>query len=481
MNITHISAECYPAAKAGGLGDVVGALPKYLNAAGNNSDVVLPYYHTDWLKSAETEFIFEGTFPFAGKSPQFTVHRVDKDVLGFELYLIDIPGRTDRPGIYIDPWSGHPYWDEMERFFCFQIAALEWLNNRHIKPDIVHCHDHHTGLVPFLMKECFRFDAFKEIPSILTIHNGEYQGRYPMEVYEQLPAFNLENLGILEWDNQVNCLAAGIKTAWKVTTVSEGYMQELLEYCNGLEHLLRSESQKTAGIVNGIDVDVWNPKTDPLLIQNYTSQTVEKGKDINKHALCEQFSVPADRPLFAFIGRLVREKGADMLPDLIKTCHESGIDASFIVLGTGDPALHDIFRQLVDSHVGYFDSRLEYNETLAHQIYAGSDFLMMPSRVEPCGLNQFYAMRYGSIPLVRKTGGLADTVIDISEPNGYGIVFDNFTLEAFVDAVRRGASIYNSKELFEKNRKKIMSLDFSWRRSTEKYIKMYESLIPNHQ
>ena len=389
MNITHISAECYPAAKAGGLGDVVGALPKYLNKAGDEAMVVLPYYQTDWLKDVEKDFIYEGSFPFEGKSIGFSVHRVSREVLGFELYLVDIPGRFDRPGIYIDPWSGHPYWDEMERFFSFQIAALEWLNNRKQIPDIIHCHDHHTGLVPFLMKECFRFERFKETPSILTIHNGEYQGRYPMDVYQKLPAFNLENLGILEWDDQVNCLGAGIKTAWKVTTVSEGYMSELLDYCGGLELLLRQEEQKTTGIVNGIDVDVWNTKTDPLLEKNFTTRSVEKGKDLNKHELCEQFSVTADRPLFAFIGRLVREKGADLIPDLIKTCHEQGIKASFIVLGTGDPALHEIFRKLEDSHVGYFDSRLEYNEKLAHQIYAGSDFLMMPSGLNPADSTSF--------------------------------------------------------------------------------------------
>lgn len=478
MKITHISAECYPAAKAGGLGDVVGALPKYLNKAGHEATVVLPYYQTDWLKDAVTEFIYEGSFPFEGKSQEFSVHRVDKKVLGFELYLISIPGRFDRPGVYIDPWSGHPYWDEMERFFSFQIAALEWLNNRTEKPDVIHCHDHHTAIVPFMMKESFRFESFKEVPSVLTIHNGEYQGKYPIEVYEKLPAFNLENLGILEWDNQINCLAAGIKTAWMVTTVSKGYMQELLEFCNGLEHLLQQEEQKTTGIVNGIDVDVWNPKTDPLLEKNYTVSTVEKGKDVNKRALCDLFSVPADRPLFSFIGRLVREKGADMIPDLITKCYKQGVEASFIVLGTGDPALHEIFRKLESSHVGYFDSRLEYNEKLAHQIYAGSDFLMMPSRVEPCGLNQFYAMRYGSIPLVRKIGGLADTVIDISEPNGYGIVFDNFILEEFVDSVKRGVDMFNKKDLFEKDRKKVMKLDFSWKRSTKEYIDLYKSLIP---
>lgn len=480
MKITHISAECYPAAKAGGLGDVVGALPKYLNKVkGYSASVILPYYQTDWLRDVETEFIFEGTFPFDGKSLEFSVHRVKKSVLGFELFLIDIPGRLDRPGVYIDPWSGHPYWDELERFFSFQIAALEWLNNLQEKPDVIHCHDHHTALVPFMMKECFRFEAFKEIPSVLTIHNGEYQGRYSIHEYERLPAFSLQHVGILEWDNQMNCLAAGIKTAWRVTTVSEGYMKELLEYCNGLEHLLRHEEQKTAGIINGIDVDVWNPKTDSLIAKNFTVSSADAGKEFNKKELCQEFSLSCDRPVFSFIGRLVREKGADLVPNLIKQCYEKGVRASFIVLGTGDPSLHNLFRKMESEYVGYFDSRLEYNEKLAHQIYAGSDFLMMPSRVEPCGLNQFYAMRYGTVPVVRKVGGLADTVVDIEEPYGYGIVFNNFNLVEFSEAVERGVYMYEKKSGFEKNRKQIMKLDFSWTRSTQKYIELYKSVIPN--
>ncbi|REL38176.1 glycogen synthase [Rhodohalobacter sp. SW132] len=478
MKITHITAECYPAAKAGGLGDVAGALPKYLNKEGHSAEVLLPFYETDWLKNVETELIYEGTFPYHSKSFPFSIHRVKKSKLGFELYLVEIPGRFDRPGIYIDPWSGHPYWDERERFFSFQIASLEWLISRQSRPDIIHCHDHHTALVPFMMKECFRFDAFRDIPSVLTIHNGEYQGRYPMDVYQSLPAFNLQNLGVLQWDEGLNCLAAGIKSSWKVTTVSRGYMKELLTFCNGLEILLQHEQEKTMGIVNGIDPEVWNPKTDPLIDTNYTTTKADVGKEKNKKALSEFFSIPGDRPLFSFIGRLVREKGADLLPDLIRSCHSQGVEASFIVLGTGDPSLHNLFKKLESEYVGYFDSRLEYNEQLAHLIYAGSDFLMMPSRVEPCGLNQFYSMRYGTIPVVRGVGGLADTVIDISHNDGYGIVFDNFNLEEFVEAVKRGVDIFGKKELFENVRKKVMKLDFSWKRSTKEYIEMYKSIIP---
>lgn len=476
MKIVHISAECYPAAKAGGLGDVVGALPKYLNHLGEEASVILPYYHNEWLKDSDTELLHEGRAPFGSGTFVYRVGKLKNPDLGFDLILIDIPGRFDRPGIYIDPWSGYAYWDEKERFFSFQIAALEWLNQQEELPDVIHCHDHHTALVPFMTSQSFRYNKFKQVPTALTIHNGEYQGRHDMGSYSILPAFNLENIGLLEWDGSLNALATGIKTAWKVTTVSKGYMQELTEYCHGLEILLRDESQKTTGILNGIDNEVWDPDTDRYLAGNYSVKNFKKGKSVNKADLCNEFNLDAEKPLFSFIGRLVREKGADLLPKLIENCKERGVDANFLVLGTGDPNLHTVFEKLRSKYVGYFDSRLEYNEGLAHRIYAGSDFLLMPSRVEPCGLNQLYSMRYGTIPLVRKTGGLADTVIDISEKDGYGLVFDNFDEKEATDTIERGVELFSKKQLFDKTRKKIMNLDFSWKKAAKNYISLYKTM-----
>jgi len=476
MNIVHISAECYPYAKAGGLGDVVGALPKYLNQSGHHTMVLLPYYFNDKLQDSKKSLVFEGQAPFAGEPFAYRIYKIE-DSKDFDLFVIDIPGRFDRPGVYIDPWSGHAYWDEKERFVSFQIAALEWLKQQDVIPDVIHTHDHHTALIPFMMSHAFRFEVFRETPSVLTIHNGEYQGRYNRDDYDLLPAFNLENLGLLDWDGSLNSLAAGIKTAWRVTTVSEGYMEELLEYCHGLEQLLRHEQDKTAGILNGIDGEVWNPETDPLIAHNFTKRGVKGGKSKNREILCDEFQIDPKRPVFSFIGRLVREKGADLIPPLIRKCEEDGVGASFIVLGTGDPSLHAIFESLKHQYFGFFDTRLEYNEKLAHQIYAGSDFLLMPSRVEPCGLNQLYAMRYGTIPVVRATGGLSDTVVDISKEDGYGIVFDEFTLEDAETAVKRGVELFRDKMLFSNKVKQVMSLDFSWRRSTEKYLALYYSLI----
>jgi starch synthase len=476
MNIVHITAECYPVAKAGGLGDVAGALPKYLNQLGHSSTVILPYYHNNWLKEAKTDVIHEGKAPFHGSTFFFRVLKLRKPKLGFDLFLIDIPGRLDRPGVYIDPWSGHPYWDEKERFFSFQIAALEWLHQQKSLPDVIHCHDHHTGLVPFMMKECYRFEKFKKTPSVLTIHNGEYQGRYDIGSYVLLPAFNLEKIGLLDWNGAMNSLAAGIKSAWKVTTVSKGYMKEMLTNCHGLEQLLQHEKSKTEGILNGIDTDVWNSETDPYLKKNYTLKTFKSGKKAHKDYLCKEFGLNSKRPLFSFIGRLVIEKGADIIPKLIQNCIDEKMEVSFFVLGTGDPSLHDIFSKLKSEYLGYFNTRLEYNEELAHRIYAGSDFLLMPSRVEPCGLNQLYSMRYGTIPLVRKTGGLADTVIDISEKDGYGLVFEDFDSDQATEAIRRGVELFSKKQLFDKKRKQIMNLDFSWETAAKNYVKLYKSL-----
>ena len=478
-NVIHISAECYPAAKAGGLADVVGALPKYLNELGMNASIIMPYYKTEWLNNAKTTFIYEGSAPANGEYFKFSIHKVVKPDIGADLYLVDIPGRTDRPGVYLDPWTGHPYWDEKQRFFSFQIAALEWISTHDKLPDLVHCHDHHTALVPFMMKRCFRYEVFQNIPTMLTIHNGEYQGKHSQENYSYLPAFNLEHIGILDWDGALNSLAAGIKEAWSVTTVSEGYMGELLESCHGLELLLRQEKEKTAGIVNGIDSDIWDPATDTYINHNYSIKSVTSGKSKNKKEVCSLFDLNPEKPLISFIGRLAGEKGADLIPDLVKHCHDKSLDLSFAVLGTGDPAIQSYFIELNKQLPGYFNAKLEYNEGLAHKIYAGSDFIFMPSRVEPCGLNQLYAMRYGTAPIVRKTGGLADTVKDISDKNGYGFTFKDFSVEHAAEAIERAVAFYSKKELFKKNRAVLMGLDFSWEKSAKKYKKLYSSLEPS--
>lgn len=477
MNIIHISAECYPIAKVGGLADVVGSLPKYLNEEGECAEVVMPKYETNWVEDHEFEEVYSGSFNFWGELTEFSIERLKDNEFGFPIYMISIPGRFDRPGIYIDPWSSKPYWDEKERFVSFQIAALEWISNRSVKPDIIHCHDHHTGLIPFMTSQCNRYRELSQIPTVITVHNAEYQGRFDKESYKLLPAFSFDNVGLLEWDGALNSLAAGLKTAWQITTVSKNYMTELRAESNGLEDLFKNEAAKSTGIINGIDTEVWDPAKDELLAYNFSFRNRKSGKAKNKQVLCDEFGLNPELPTVAFIGRLVREKGADLLPDLIAHFMEKKKEVNFVLLGTGDPQLHDIFERMSSDHVGFFDATLEYNEKLAHQIYAGSDFILMPSRVEPCGLNQMFAMRYGTIPIVRATGGLKDSVKDISEQDGYGICFDEFNLENAEYAINRAVDLFENQSLFSQVRSKIMKLDFSWNRSAKEYIDVYRKLI----
>ncbi|MEX1062183.1 MAG: glycogen/starch synthase [Balneolaceae bacterium] len=476
MRILHISAECYPAAKAGGLGDVVGALPKYLNRRGHETSVIIPKYKTGWIGAQQATPVFEGKAPYNLDSFEFTVEQVENPQLGYPLYLVDIPGKFDREGIYFDPWSGQPFWDEMDRFFCFQIAVLEWVIQSDEPPGIVHSHDHHASLVPFMMTRCYRYDKLAAIPTVVTIHNGEYQGRYDRYHYTRLPAFDLDEIGLLDWDGNLNALASGIKCAWRVTTVSKGYLNELMDFCHGLEQLLKMEQKKTSGLLNGIDMEVWNPETDPFLQKNYSLRNRVTGKKINKEFLCGEFGFNEKLPLFSFIGRLAREKGADLVADLIASLTGDEPQLNILVLGTGDPDLHRRFNELSGKHAGYFNSRLEYNEKLAHRIYAGSDFLIMPSRIEPCGLNQMYAMRYGTVPVARSTGGLADTIIDISDTDGYGVLFREFTVSAAGESVRRSMELYNQRSKFSGIIKKVMKLDFSWEKASLQYENLYKQL-----
>lgn len=477
MNIIHLSAECYPVAKAGGLADVVGSLPKYMKKQGVKAKVVMPKYATEWVHEHSFETIFEGDTPLGEGQFHYKIQREKEDTLGFPLFVVDIPERFDRPGIYIDPYSGYGYWDELERYMSFQLAALDWLYySDDQEPDLLHCHDHHTALVPFIITRCHRYEGMEDIPTVLTVHNAEYQGVYDRGVYSLLPSFDLSEIGLLDWDGKFNCLAAGLKCCWRITTVSPSYMEELSRK-GDLALLYQREEEKSVGILNGIDTDVWNPKTDPYLEENYSLKTHRKSKLKNKKELCERFDLSFDYPLISYIGRLAYEKGADLLPDLFGHFLASEQSVNFLVLGTGDPHLHERFHQVNNQFVGFFDAALDYNEALAHLIYAGSDFMIMPSRVEPCGLNQMYCMRYGTIPIVRKVGGLKDTVKDIGDEGGYGITFYDFTHQSAADAIHRALSLYEDSKGMNSVRKTIMKLDFSWKTSANKYLELYRELI----
>lgn len=469
MQVFHISAECYPVAKVGGLGDVVGALPKYLNQAGIEAKVVMPGYANKFVLSNAFDPVHHGKLRLGGFVFPYTVFKEKTNLLGFELFLIAIPELFDRPNVY-------SYEDDTERFAAFQIAFLNWLIETNQYPDVLHCHDHHTGLIPFMVQFCFNYNQLKHTPTVLTIHNGQYQGWFGFDKLHYLPDFDRSKTGYLEWGGIINPLASAIKCSWKVTTVSPSYLDEISDKANGLESLLRFERYKSIGILNGIDTEVWNPQKDPMIEANYNLKTFKKGKAANKKFLCEAFSLQPDKPLFAFIGRLVGEKGADVLPPAISLAlQQFGNNINILMLGSGDPGLENDLKHMHHFYDGNYNSYIGYNEKLAHTIYAGADFLLMPSRVEPCGLNQMYSLRYGTIPIVRRTGGLKDTVLDIGE-GGFGICHDQVSVFDILHSIDRALTLYHNEDQWNSVRKTAMQIDHSWEKVAATYIQLYQNL-----
>lgn len=468
MEIVHVSAECYPFAKAGGLGDVVGALPKYLQMAGHYAKVVCPMYRTKYLFQKEWEVVHKAQTNMGNWWFDYTIIKEKTNELGFDLYLVDINGLLDREKVY-------GYDDDTERFTAFQIAVLDWINHWQHNPNVIHTHDHHTGLIPFMMKYSVRYKKLANIKSIFTIHNAEYQGVMNWQKSIYLPEWNTWHWGLLDWNQHINPLAAAVKCADRVTTVSPSYMLELQQSANGLERLFQQEAAKCIGILNGIDTKVWNPETDKYLDKHYSIKNLSAGKKYHKTQLCTQFQLDPKKPLFVFIGRLVGEKGAEIIPSAIKDAFQYiGRKMNFLILGSGSPETEVALVHLKSIAKNDYNVFIGYNEALSHSMYAGADFLMMPSRVEPCGLNQMYALRYGTMPMVRRTGGLKDTVIDITEETGFGICFNEVSVGDLTNAIYRATEIYQNPQQIVSYQKTMMKIDHSWESSVQQYLSIYQ-------
>lgn len=469
MQIVHISAECYPVAKVGGLGDVVGSLPRFQNELCHDASVIMPMYRSKYLYNNEWEVVHKSSSNLGHWWFEYTVIKEKNNKQGFNLYLIDINGLLDREKVY-------GYDDDVERFCAFQIAVSNWLCSWEKLPNVVHVHDHHAGLIPFIMQHTYAFKRLENIPSVLTIHNAQYQGSFSWNKTMYLPQWDSWKRGLLEWEGSINPLASAIKCAWKVTTVSNSYLGELTAMSNGLEPLFEYEKGKCSGIINGIDYQVWDPVNDQYLTEKFSLKNFDEGKRKNKEIICKEFGLDPNKPLFIFIGRLVGEKGADLLPQVIfDSFQHIGRKMNFLILGSGEAEVESGISLLKNYAQGDFNVYIGYNEQLSHLMYAGADFLLMPSRVEPCGLNQLYAMKYGTIPVVRRTGGLKDTVIDLGDDGGYGITFNHASVGDITHAIYRGVALYQQKETLNKIREKIMQLNFSWNKSAEGYIKLYQS------
>ncbi|MCH3880995.1 MULTISPECIES: glycogen synthase [Tenacibaculum] len=464
--ILHISAECYPVAKVGGLADVVGALPKYQNALGVESNVVMPFYDNKFTKEHSFKSIYKSKVVLGNEEHSFEVLTLDENSIDIQVFFIDVKSLLFKDYVYS--------FDDTDRFLAFQIAVLDWILTFSQKPNIIHCHDHHTGLIPFMLQESFKYKSLNKIPVVTTIHNAQYQGWFSYDKLHLIPKFDLDKIGLLDWNGIINPLAAAIKCAWTVTTVSQSYMEELKSSANGLESLLSQESQKCVGILNGVDTKVWNPETDPFLIEQYAISNNTSGKKANKKWLCKTFNLDEEKPLFAFIGRLVGEKGSDLFPEAFDLALQNN-DISILLLGSGNTDTENKLQALKEKHVGNYNTHIGYDEKLSHKVYAGADFLLMPSRVEPCGLNQMYSLRYGTIPIVRSIGGLRDTIIDVSD-NGFGFTHKDTSVDDICSSIKRATDYYSDKTVFRKNRTRIMKIDNSWDNSAKKYIELYKTL-----
>lgn len=476
-HILMASAECYPAAKVGGLADVVGSLPRYLNKASARCAVVIPGYHNAWLSQQQTVEVHYGNFHLEPEYIEYWIHYVVNDDLGYDLYVAEIPGKFDRPGIYGD--HNNPYYrDEIERNVAFQRSVLHWVLHWEKLPDLIHCHDHHTALIPFMMTRCPEFLRLRHIPTVLTIHNAAYQGMFGWDRQYLLPDFPRETSGLLDWGNLINSLACGIKCAWLVTTVSENYLRELRETSGfGLQALFHSEWAKSKGVVNGIDYDHWDPGSDEYLTI-HLKKSADKWKKENKISLLKELEMPPDLPLHVFIGRMVHEKGIDFLAGLVYQYMIYKRDACFIILGTGEGTIENQCRMLEQNFAPHVRSLIMYNERVAHRMYAAADFLWMPSRTEPCGLNQMYAMRYGTIPIARATGGLIDTIEPFDGKDGEGLLFRDLEDYQGMWGFESARRIFDAPEIMAAIRKRIMKKDLSWERSAASYLEIYNELIP---
>ncbi|PID68120.1 MAG: glycogen synthase [Flavobacteriia bacterium] len=474
-NIFFISVECYPIAKVGGLADVVGSLPKYLNQLDLKVSVVMPQYDLPWFADKTLNTVYEGHIHFPNWAQPFHIKYYKGDDLGFEVYFVDLPGLFFRKGVYADE-HGVFFHDETERYIAFQRAVLQWFAQFANKPDLIHCHDHHTGLIPFMMKYAYEFAPLKDIPTVFSIHNENYQGTFSWGKQYLLPAFDVYKSGELDWEGRINPLACAVKCSWKLNTVSPSYMDELKHTSHGLEQLFHHESHKSQGILNGIDTDVWNPSTDPMLDTKYV-KSLTYFKSRNKAYLLNTYGLEKGKTLISFIGRFALEKGADVLPHAIDHFLAHSHDAVFIILGTGMADTENYFKHLEHKYPNRIKSLITYDETVSHRIYAGSDFIIMPSRVEPCGLNQMYAMRYGTIPVVRNTGGLKDSVVSIDEKNGTGIKFDHVNSDGINYALFRAVDLYKDQKHFTDTRNRCFKQNFSWKKSAQHYKTIYNELI----
>lgn len=474
MKILFAASEATPFAHSGGLGEVAGALPKALAEKGEDVRVVLPLYECVKPELRESmNFLCYFDVPVAWRKQYCGVF--ESKIGNVIYYLIDNEYYFKRSGLY-------GYYDDAERFTFFSKAVLEIISHiDDFKPDIIHCNDWQTALVPLYYNSFYaNRPGYEGIRTVYTIHNIQYQGVYGTELLNEVIGVSPSDYSLLDYDGLVNFSKSAIECCNKVTTVSPSYANEILDpwYSHGLDGILLKNSWKLTGILNGIDVDSYNPQTDKALPYKYSAAR-KTGKAKCKEALEERFGFEhkPDVPIMSLISRLVSHKGLDLITNMIDELLYN-TEVRFIVLGTGDSVYEDFFRGLASRHPDKFRLELAFDTTLSRQIYAGSDMFLMPSKSEPCGLSQMIALRYGTIPIVRETGGLRDSVSDCGDGKGNGFTFKTYNAQDMHWAINRCIDLYyNDKEAWKKLVLRAMKCDFSWARSADLYIQMYKEAM----
>jgi starch synthase len=474
MRILFVASEGLPYVKTGGLADVIEALPRALVKLGHEVAVFLPRYRG--VKS--TSVVMPSmTIPqgFRLRFPSVTSGSI---LRGVRYFFLDDPYYFDRDAVYGDASGDYP--DNAERYTEFSRAAIELA--KHVwPPNVIHCHDWQTAMVPVLMRSSYGDDpAVRNIPLVFTIHNMGYHGIFPREALERagIPRV-LFNPGALEFFGSVNFLKGGLVYADYLTTVSPKYAEEIQtpEYGFGLEGVVRSRADRLTGILNGVDYSVWSPDRDSLIPMKYSAKNLA-GKRVCKEALLDEYQLLKDnlnRPVLGIVSRFADQKGFDLIAQIaVKLLQE---DVLLTVIGSGDRRYEDLFRALASDFPGRVGAKIGYDNKIAHLIEAGADIFVMPSRYEPCGLNQIYSLRYGTVPVVRATGGLDDTIenFDLQLGTGTGFKFQEYTATALLDAILQALHQYSNDGIWKRIQLNGMAKDFSWNKSAAEYARLYET------
>ena len=469
MKVLFAASEAYPFAMSGGLADVAGALPKALRKRFVGCRVVMPLYGTvsEEMRS-KMKFITHITVPVAWRRQYCGIFEAHVD--GVIYYLLDNQYYFKRDTLY-----GH--YDDAERFSFFSRAVLEIIPYIDFVPDVIHCNDWQTAMIPVYKDRYYHDGIYSNIKTVFTIHNIQYQGKYGYELMKDVLGLGDDAAHIVEYENCVNLMKGGIECADRVTTVSRTYAEEILTpwFSHGLDEILKIRAFKLNGIVNGIDTEVYNPETDSLIYSPFSAEDIS-GKAINKAELQKEMGLPqkADVPVIGIVSRLVGHKGFDLVKAVFEDMLKA--DVQFAILGSGEWEYETFFYDMKEKYPEKVGLRLGFVPQLAHRIYAGADIFLMPSKSEPCGLAQMVALRYGTIPIVRETGGLKDTIQDSGDGEGNGFTFATYNAHDMLEAVWRALAGYSDAEGWKTLVLRAMNCDNSWKRSAGEYLKIYKEL-----